>query len=422
LKRLEVDSALADILSRYLRVRFDEVKPIASEVVSSFAREVESSKPPQFYYLDPQNHLLYYNDILMCTIDMVVFKLGETNRYRMLRSDCRDGLAIVVLEEKLGEIAESLSQEFGIGKEEAERRLRKALRELKSDRLNAVKAGFARLLVLPPRSEEELGRELMRYTRIRGPLGRELIKAERLPSVTPFDVFIAWLVGKGIGYKLLEGYEVYESGDRIMAVAGTDYGFDIGWYRVEGEHWDAEGYIELSYRTYNKLKDVVLEDFRLGRPLHAIKAGLEGVDDIMYADEGYHELARAIYEVARDGRPYARVEEETRGGKLTIHVIHNPSRQYTDERYIFIVERNGDTYILSAPMMRGLLWYDRLHEISKDLYRHLARQYDPEGKLTEALIKALDNPEVVAQLPKNIVDLILEYLTEKAVERIALQA
>jgi len=423
-ERLNVDLALADIISRHLRVGFDEVKPVAREIVSRFAREVESGNTPQFYYLDVKNHVLYYNSVRFCSIYMTVFTYSENNRYYMDLPDCRDGLAMVVLEEKLGEIVTMLSQKLGISREEVERRLRGALNELKSDPLNAVRAGFARLLILPPRSESELEQELFKYTAGFRARDKEfakawdaVVEADHGLAVSDYDVLMAWLAGKSVGYKLPSGYEVYEFGDRAMAVAAkTYYGVNIGWYREEGGDWYVEAYVsDLDPKTYSMLKDVVLRDFKLGRPPQAIALGLRTANLLAHA-VGYEPLVKATYEMARDGRSYARIEVESKGAMLTIHVIYNPDEFDLNDKFLFLVERGGDAYILNAFMLDRLLGVYGLHSINRDLYNQLLEQDKVEEGLAEAVYKALDNPRVSAELPDHVRIQLLNYLAIRAVK------
>jgi len=427
---LGFDLSLARMFAHYFNLDFDKARQVAEEVVSSFVGEVEPRGWLQFYYLDSGNHTLYVNAPLFCTVVSIDFAKDKVTQHWIESWECKEGLATIMLEERLGEIARSLARALGVGVEEVERRLRGVLSELKSNPRNTIRRGFARLLFFPPRSEDELRLELLRYTMGSGFTDEKLyeawkatVKSSHVRSITASDVFKAWLAGRGTGYKLPGRYRVYESGDRVMVVAPKNGEWEIEWYKDEGTRWDLEASAShLSYSTVEALEDIILEDLRRGLHPRTIASGIKLVDSLSLADAGYRTLARTVYEMERDGRVYTRVAEEKPWERLSIHVIHNPDGGDWGERYLFLVEHDSNTYLLNEYMVAKLLQPNKLRiygkgtlAVTQDMYEKLLKEYDEE-KLAEAVYKALDNPRVSAELPDDVRIQLLNYLAVRAIK------
>jgi len=413
LKFYGVGSALAGILAGYLGLSRGDARVAASRIISAFAREVASRRWRVFHYLDPARHTVYSNYLGFCAILESDVQKALVKGYALRDEECRLGLALTVLEE-VASISRFLPRGLGLGG--AEERLGRAMEELKAEPKDAVVSGFARLALLPPSTEEELERELAKYTEGRfqsrelREAWREAVKTFRREA-SPRDAFFAYLAGRGAGYRLPEKYRAYESGGVVM-VAGPDYLWhSVEWYRVRGGRWGEVALVgHLPGPALQALEDLMAEDFKRGIPPARIADAVRHVRDAGFAQRGFPELAREFYKVARDGKAYAKLKVGRTGKPLVIHVIQDSDEWRTEHRFLFIVEYAGQRHLLNTQALGDLLWHIGKLGPATALAT-LTGGGSPPPSLTvpaEDVARMLDKPAVRAGIPDDIASWLLQ--------------
>jgi len=416
------DSALAEMISEELGLDEKDVEPVARAAAWGFAKEMEG-RWREFYYLDVSGHRFYYSDTGTCTIWEADLERGLTRVYTLRGKDEAYGLAVAVLEEWLGAIADRLSRRFGLDRAEVEGRLRGMLERLKSDPGNVVKAGFARFVLTPPDSEEEIRRGLAMYTGGQfqdeglARAWRRVVFRGRENMVT-IDIIDAYLVGKGVGYRLPERFKVYEREDGAMMSIRLWRGWRVVWYKRAGGAYRFVGIMDLRSGSGEALRealeDLVAEDYVKGRPARAIWVGVKAARSSRFADFGRPDLARAVYMVARDRKVYAKVEGGLEEG-VAVHVLRDPDRGVDDPHaYLFIVE-HGDE--------RRLLDYGAVEHVLRRSHGRLAAAQEEYGalvdeeELAERLAGVLRRRRALSELPEGVASWLREYVQSKRQDR-----
>jgi len=406
----KVDSALARLVSQSLGLDVDAVKPVVRAIAFGFAREAAEAKAWRFFYHHAAGRV-YYNDAVPCGIGVADIASRTAKTYLLDEEDCRDGLALVILEERLGCFADSISRRFGLDRAEVEARLRRLVEELKADPKSAFRAGFVRLAFFPPGSEEELEKMLYMYARDpdevwrewRGQwfveAWRELVKKEDGP-LTPFEVFKAHLAGMDVVGSPPDGYKVYVSGRRVMVAGPGMWGWSVAWFKVGAGYWTVlghlPGFMDALKKAWSVVGDLVVEDFKRGVGAGQLARGLEAAAASSFlADYGYTELVKAIYLMGRDGKSYARAVVGGRGGRVVVHVLRYPHEDML-EGAAFVVEHGGSRYLLDIiSLARALRRFGTL-ALSPDMYREVAGWYD-ESKWESIKMETARRLEYVRQ-------------------------
>jgi len=403
-----VNHELARILASNLGLGLKDALHVAEDAVARFAQEVEEAgRWRRFYYVDPETHKAYFS--YLDEVRVADLQGGRAATYWVNPGNYGIGLALLVLEEGRGYIAELLSRRLGV--EGAEERVERVVEELKRDPKNVVRAGFARLTTIPPASEEEL-REMVRYVegsfQDRGLVEawREVVDVDgRRLYLT--DVFKVYLASRGTGYRLPERFRVYEHGDMVMLLGETGWGWEVAWYRVEGDRWAELHSAELTRSALQVLEDLMVEDFKKGRQPARIAKAAGAVAAVGFAERGYRQLARWVYRMVVDGKAYAKIVENSHGEDLAVHVVQNPLEGAVWSRFIFVVEHGGRRYLLDSRMAfwalhhlaRGRLGLDDLdYSLLLDMYNE---KYGLD-ELVGAVGRILRNPLVRAELPGDL--------------------
>jgi len=403
---------LATILSSRLGIGLAAAYAVAKEASSSFAKKVGFRRWLFFYYLDPESHTVYTNNPALCHIEAADMLGGRVVNYGLDDDDCGPAYALLVLEEELEAISRLLSERLGLDRSEAEASLREAVEALKADPENAVRAGLARLILLPLGSEEELGRELLKYV-----LGafqdwelaeawRRVVKPEYGGPTVLADAFTAYLAGRGAGYEPPDGYKVCERGDIVMLAGPGGGGWGVAWFKVRGNSWvEVESAEGLDWSVQRALEDLVVEDFKRGLPPARIAGGVECVHAFGFAAHGYLELARAVYRVVAGRRVYTKVVEGRRGESLVIHVVRGPGAGSVCGGLLLLVEYAGHRYLLDDELAIRALWSEpepKLAFTPEEYASFLDKYRGFHATLAGKAARVLGNSRVRAELPSDV--------------------
>jgi len=412
LERYDVGDWLARILAVNVGLDLEDARNVAERATAAFARKAEKGgRWRDFCHLDPERHRVYCNTPYAIQVADIPRRSVEV--YTMGDDDYAIGLALLVLEEKLPSIAQYLSREGDV--QEVEGRLRGVLEGLNSMPRNAVRSGFVRLLFLPPRLDEALRRELLKYSegafqsRELAEAWRGTIRREDSGYMYLFHVFKAYLVGRGAGYTLPEGFKAYERGHFVLMIGKTSLGWEVGCFAIGDDRWEQVDSTPLPREELQALEDLIVGDFKSGHAPFKILKGVEAAAALHFAHYGYPKLAREVYRMVRDFRAYARVEVGGRGAGPVIHIVRDPDDGHARPDFLFVVDYGGRRHLMDRWLIEIALSHEKVGklELTKPEYRMVVARcmeldYRCLDRLAGAVAKMLNNPKVRAELPGDI--------------------